>query len=73
MGYRLNRLNKPVFMAGPKPKQSDFDIHQRLESCNSHFLPFQRRLQKEMMSIVKNPPAGIKMEQDTLDGNNLSM
>ena len=26
-----------------------------------------KRLQKELMSIVRNPPAGVKMEQDTLD------
>ena len=33
MGYRLNRPNEPVFMAGPKPMRTDFGIHQRLESC----------------------------------------
>ena len=26
-----------------------------------------KRLQKELMSIVRNPPAGVKVEQDTLD------
>ena len=33
MGYRLNRLDEPVFMAEPKPMRSKFGIHQRLESC----------------------------------------
>ena len=33
MGYRLNRLDEPVFMAGPKPMRTEFGIHQRLESC----------------------------------------
>ena len=33
MGYRLNRLDEPVFMAGQKPMQTEFGIHQRLESC----------------------------------------
>ena len=33
MGYRLNRLDESVFMAGPKPMQTEFGIHQRLESC----------------------------------------
>ena len=33
MGYRLNRLDEPVFMAGPKPMQTEFGIHYRLESC----------------------------------------
>jgi len=32
-----------------------------------------RRLQKEMMAIVRNPPEGIKMAQDTLDGSNLAI
>ena len=33
MGYRLNRLDEPFFMAGPKPMRTEFGIHQRLESC----------------------------------------
>ena len=33
MGYRLNSLNEPVLMAVPKPQQTEFDIHHRLESC----------------------------------------
>ena len=33
MGYRLNRLDEPIFMAGPKPMRTEFGIHQRLESC----------------------------------------
>ena len=33
MGYRLNRLGEPVFMAGPKPMLTEFGIHDRLESC----------------------------------------
>ena len=33
MGYRLNRLDEPVFMAGQKPMRTEFGIHQRLESC----------------------------------------
>ena len=33
MGYRLNRLDEPVFMAVPKPLQTEFGIHYRLESC----------------------------------------
>ena len=31
--YRLNRLNEPGFMAGPKPMRTEFSIHHRLESC----------------------------------------
>ena len=33
MGYRLNRLDEPVFMAVPKPILTEFGIHYRLESC----------------------------------------
>ena len=32
MGYRLNRLNEPGFMAVSKPMQTEFGIHHRLES-----------------------------------------
>ena len=33
MGYCLNRLDEPVFMAVPKPLLTEFGIHYRLESC----------------------------------------
>ena len=33
MGYRLNRLDEPVFMARPKPMRTEFDILHRLENC----------------------------------------
>ena len=32
MGYCLNRLDEPVFMARPEPMLTVFGIHQRLES-----------------------------------------
>ena len=35
MGYRLNRLDEPIFMAVPNLMLTDFDIHYRLESCES--------------------------------------
>ena len=35
MGFRLNRLDEPVFMAVSKPLLTEFDIHLRLESCES--------------------------------------
>ena len=34
MGYRLNRLDEPVFMAVPKPMLTELGIHYRLESCD---------------------------------------
>ena len=35
MGYRLNRPDEPVFIAGPKPMQSEFGIHHEFESCDA--------------------------------------
>ena len=35
MGYRLNRLDELIFMAVSKPLLTEFDIHLRLESCES--------------------------------------
>ena len=34
MGYRLNRLDEPVFMAVLKLLPTEFGIHHRLESCD---------------------------------------
>ena len=33
MGYHLNRLDEPVFIAVSKPLLTEFGIHHRLESC----------------------------------------
>ena len=33
MGYHLNYLDAPVFMAVPKPMLTEFGIDYRLESC----------------------------------------
>ena len=33
MGYRLNRLDEPVFMAVSKLLLTEFGIYYRLESC----------------------------------------
>ena len=37
MGYRLNRLTEPVFIAVSKPLLTEFGIHYKLESCDSAF------------------------------------
>ena len=37
MGYRLNRLDEPVFIAVSKPLLTEFGIHYRLESCDTHY------------------------------------
>ena len=33
MGYRLNRLDEPIFTAVSKPLLTEFGIHHILESC----------------------------------------
>ena len=43
MGYRLNRLDEPVFMAGPKPMQTEVCIHHRLESYAFAYLMHMNR------------------------------
>ena len=37
VGYRLNHLDVPVFMAVPKPMLTEFGIHYRLESFGEIF------------------------------------
>ena len=45
MGYRLNRLDAPVFMAVPKPMLTEFGIYYRLESCEAEIrLPRNRAM-----------------------------
>ena len=34
MGYHLNRLDEPIFMAVSKPLLTEFGIHHGLESCD---------------------------------------
>ena len=48
VGYHLNLLDKPVFMAGPKHLLTEFGIHQRLESC----VAFSTNAQSRFASVV---------------------
>ena len=36
MGYRLNHLDEPVFMAVSKLLLAELGIHHRLESCDTY-------------------------------------
>ena len=36
VGYRLKRLDEPIFMAVPKPMLTEFGIQYILESCVIH-------------------------------------
>ena len=51
MGYRLNRLDEPVFMAVSKPLLTEFGIHLRLESCDEH----QKEKQISSRVFLRNP------------------
>ena len=51
MGYGLNRLDEPVFMAGPKPMQTEFGIHQRLESCEMYLKQKARQGKKAQLLL----------------------
>ena len=70
MGYRLNRLDGPVFMAGPKPILTEFGIHQSLESfgvVNSEKLSgkvhFQQILRIDQARILWPPSGAAKQPQ----------
>ena len=52
MGYRLNRLDEPVFMAVPKPLQTEFGIHYRLESCASKMQLFISKFVTEQSAVL---------------------
>ena len=52
MGYRLNRLDEPVFMAGPKPMRTEFGIHYRLESCEEDFIAERYWVRWMMIGVV---------------------
>ena len=43
VGYHLNCLDEPVFMAGPKPVRTKFGIPHRLESCEKESFPLDSR------------------------------
>ena len=49
MGYHLNRLDEPIFMAGPKLMRTEVGIRHRLEICVTLLLTFTRTF------ILKKP------------------
>ena len=51
MGDRLNCLDEPFFMAGPKPMLSEFGIHHRLESCVTIFSTSSFALKTSSLSL----------------------
>ena len=59
MGYHLNRLDEPVFMAVSKPLLTEFGIHKRLESCaiELHWIRFLGTVSK----ILPGPKGCLKI------------
>ena len=55
MGYRLNRLDEPVFMAVPKPMLTEFGIHYRLESC-------------ALLQVIMNVQTSVDLREKSVDG-----
>ena len=49
MGYRLNHLDEPVFMAVSKPLLIEFGIHHKLESCGVYFYKNQIEIKKNLV------------------------
>ena len=56
MGYRLNRLDEPVFIAVSKPLLTEFDIHQRLESCGGYNIQLKPLWSVDRLNLLENPP-----------------
>ena len=55
MGYHLNRLDEPVFMAESKPMLTDFDIHYRLESCVGQLIHRLPKMQTSFWLLETRP------------------
>ena len=54
-GYRLNRLDEPVFMAVPKSILTEFDIHYRLESCVGQLIHRLPKMQTSFWLLETRP------------------
>ena len=57
MGYRLNHLDEPVFIAVLKPLPTEFDIHNSFESCEGHCLVFHSGKAWRKNELVARPYA----------------
>ena len=50
-----------------------FSLKARVRRVTPIFLTFQRRLRKELMSLVRDPPEGLKIPDSKSFGDDLSM
>ena len=55
MGYRLIRLDEPVFIAVSKPLLTEFGIHYRLESCDTHYKVSQGFICSMFIDLLLHP------------------
>ena len=58
MGYRLNRLDEPVFIAVSKPLLNEFGIHHRLESCGYDRIGFHTLIKTGVRTGTKAGTTG---------------
>ena len=47
-GYRLNRLDEPIFMAVSKPLRTELGIHKGLESCGMYHYQWKEAVRWEV-------------------------
>ena len=56
MGYRLNRLDEPIFVAVSKPSLTEFGIHYRLESCDPKSPVSKKQKFRIFLVLIKSLP-----------------
>ena len=61
MGYRLNRLDKPVFKAVPKPMQTEFGIHHRFVSCVDLYFKYAIQTLQNATTLLRHNDNQIKL------------
>ena len=70
MGYHLNRLDEPVFIAASKPLLTKIGIHHRLESCEIYLecvpLMFVGGADTELVNNIGRRPIHIASDSESL-------
>ena len=56
MGYYLNRLDEPVFMAVPNALLTEFGIHYKLESCRESIIVRSKEIDTFGIDSKQQPP-----------------
>ena len=70
MGYHLNRLDEPVFIAASKPLLTEIGIHHSLESCEIYLecvpLMFVGGADTELVNNIGRRPIHIASDSESL-------